>query len=97
MKRLLTLIVLMLHASFFAHHAFAQWTTIVNGSKWIDTDGNPVLANGGNFLRKDGVWYLVGEDRTNTWTPDVNLYSSTDFIHWKFENKIIKNIRTQYI
>ena len=77
--------------SFSLLTSYAQWTTITNGPKWMDTDGRPVLANGGNFLRKDGVWYLVGEDRTNTWTPDVNLYSSTDFQHWKFEHKIIKN------
>ena len=72
----------------------AQWTTITNGVTWTDTDGKPVHANGGNFLHHNGVWYLVGEDRSMPWMPDVNLYSSTDFVHWKFEHKIIENHRS---
>ena len=71
--------------------ALAQtWTTIENGKTWMDTEGRPVYANGGNFLLKDGVWYLVGEDRSSAWMPDVNLYCSTDFLHWKFVHKIIE-------
>lgn len=88
-KLILTLFTIV--CSLFTSSASAQWTTIVNGTKWTDTDGNPVYANGGNFLHKDGVWYLVGEDRSMPWMPDVNLYSSTDFVHWKFEHKIIRN------
>lgn len=75
--------------------ALAQtWTTIENGKTWMDTEGRPVYANGGNFLLKDGVWYLVGEDRSLAWMPDVNLYCSTDFVHWKFVHKIIENRRS---
>lgn len=71
--------------------AHAQWTTIENGREWVDTEGYIVQAHGGNFLRHNGVWYLVGEDRARTWMPDVNLYSSVDFVNWKFEKKIIAN------
>lgn len=77
--------------SLFTLTASAQFVTIENGREWVDTEGYIVQAHGGNFLHKDGVWYLVGEDRSRTWMPDVNLYSSTDFVNWKFERKIIQN------
>ena len=34
---------------------------------------------------------MVGEDRSNAFRPDVNLYSSPDLVHWTFERKIIQN------
>ncbi len=71
--------------------ASAKWITIENGKPWNDTDGNVVQAHGGNFLHLGDTWYLIGEDRGHTWNPDVNMYSSKDFIHWKFEGKIIQN------
>ncbi len=75
--------VLHLHAS--------DWTTIRNGQAWTDTKGNIVQAHGAGFINVDGTWYMIGEDRSNTWRPDVNMYSSTDLQHWTFERKIIKN------
>jgi hypothetical protein len=71
--------------------AQAQWTTITNGGTYYDNNGNAVQAHGGNFLFYNGRWYMVGEDRTSQWQPDVNMYSSTDLKTWRFENKIIKN------
>ncbi len=73
------------------HASASDWTTIRNGQSWIDTDGNIVQAHGAGFINVDGTWYMVGEDRSSTWNPDVNMYSSTDLQHWKFERKIIKN------
>ncbi|WP_320167802.1 DUF4978 domain-containing protein [Mangrovibacterium marinum] len=69
----------------------SQWATIKNGALWKDDDGNPVQAHGAGFLQVGDRWYMIGEDRSDQWHPDVNMYSSTDLIHWKFENKIIKN------
>lgn len=71
--------------------AAQQWTTIRNGQAWTDTDGHSVQAHGGNFWQEDSVFYLVGEDRSGSWNPDINLYSTTDFQTWKFEGKIIEN------
>lgn len=65
------------------------WTTISNGDMWIDTDGKDVQAHGAGFLKVGDTWYMIGEDRSNMWHPDVNMYSSKDFVHWKFERKII--------
>lgn len=75
----------------------AGWQTIENGLLWRDTDGNPVQAHGGSFLRIDDTWYMVGEDRSGPWNPDVNLYSTKNFTDWKFEGKIIENGKHSYI
>ena len=66
----------------------AQWNNIKNGALWKDTNGNPVQAHGAGFLQVGTKWYMVGEDRTY-WNAGVNLYSTSDFVNWKFEKKII--------
>jgi hypothetical protein len=65
----------------------AQLTQVRNGELWYDTQGNDVQAHGAGFLYQDGTYYMVGEDRRNG--TGVNLYSSTDLMHWTFRNKII--------
>lgn len=65
------------------------WTTIVNGDMWVDSDGKDVQAHGAGFLKVGDTWYMIGEDRSDMWHPDVNMYSSKDFVNWKFERKII--------
>ena len=75
----------------FVNHASAQWNTIRNGVSWKDTKGNDVQAHAAGFLKVDDTWYMIGEDRTDPFHPDVNMYSSTDLVTWKFEGKIIEN------
>ena len=67
------------------------WTTIRNGSVWLDTNGDTVQAHAPGFLHYGGRWYMIGEDRSDSWHPDVNMYSSDDLVHWRFETKIIRN------
>ncbi len=69
-------------------------TVITNGGLWKDTDGNVVQAHGAGFLYQNGLWYMIGEDRSDSWRPDVNMYSSPDLVHWTFVGKIIKNGET---
>lgn len=92
MKKIVTLLLLIL-PMFIPETAFARWTTIRNGQLWRDTDGNVVQAHAPGFIRHNGRWYMVGEDRTHAFRvlPDVNLYSSKDLVTWKFERKIIQN------
>ena len=68
-----------------------EWTTITNGSLWITADGDTVQAHAPGFLKIKDTWYMVGEDRSREWRPDVNLYSSRDLQNWSFEKKIIAN------
>ncbi len=65
--------------------------TIKNGVLWTDTDGKTVQAHGGNIIQVGKMWYLIGEDRSDSWNPDVNLYSSENLRDWKFEGKILEN------
>lgn len=67
------------------------WVTIQNGHLWKTDEGETVQAHAPGFIRVGDLWYMCGEDRATTWNPDVNLYSSTDLVHWKFERKIIQN------
>lgn len=69
----------------------SEWVTIQNGKLWKTTTGATVQAHAPGFVRVGDLWYMVGEDRANSWNPDVNLYSSTDLVTWKFEKKIIQN------
>ncbi len=71
-----------------------EWVRITNGDMWRDTDGNEVQAHGASFLQVGDTWYMIGEDRSNQWHPDVNMYSTRDFKNWKFERKIIENGKT---
>lgn len=75
----------------YLSHRPSQWVTIQNGKLWTTTAGDTVQAHAPGFLRIGDLWYMVGEDRSKSWNPDVNLYSSTDLATWKFEKKIIEN------
>ena len=68
-----------------------KWTTISNGQLWLTEQGDTVQAHAPGFIYEGGRWYMVGEDRSHPWNPDVNLYSSVDLQHWRFEQKIIEN------
>lgn len=67
------------------------WVTIENGNLWTTDKGETVQAHAPGFVRSGDRWYMVGEDRSDSWNPDVNLYSSSDLTHWRFEKKIIGN------
>ena len=69
----------------------SEWVTIRNGQMWHTDDGAEVQAHAPGFVRVGDIWYMCGEDRSGWWNPDVNLYSSTDLVNWKFEKKIIAN------
>lgn len=77
---------------------------LVQGDKWLDTDGNPINAHGAGMLYHDGVYYMYGEYKVGdtvlpewaTWecyrtdVTGVSCYSSTDLRSWKFEGLVLK-------
>lgn len=69
----------------------SNWATIRNGAAWRDSRGLLVQAHGAGFIQVGDTWYMIGEDRSGPWNPDVNMYSTKDFVNWKFERKIIQN------
>lgn len=60
---------------------------LVNGTKWLDTDGNPIHAHGGHMLQYDGYWYWYGEDRRDN--IYVSVYRSKDLTNWEFRNHVL--------
>lgn len=69
----------------------SEWVRIKNGAMWKDSDGKDVQAHAAGFVQLNDRYYMIGEDRTQQWNPDVNMYSSKDLVNWRFERKIIEN------
>lgn len=74
------------------------------GEIWLDTDGNPINAHGGQILYYQGVYYWYGEVKSGTtflpncnkfWggtrvdTIGVSCYCSTNLYDWKNEGVVL--------
>src|SRR5690606_10754191 len=59
-------------------------TEINNTETYLDTEGNPIQAHGGGFLKVGDIYYWVGEDKSNNSAVGnpIHLYSSTDLENW---------------
>ncbi|MGY0064096.1 discoidin domain-containing protein [Streptomyces sp. LZ34] len=57
---------------------------ITNGQTFFDTNGDPIDAHGGGFLKRGDTYYWVGEDRSSGGYVfnGVNLYASKDLKNW---------------
>ena len=71
---------------------------IVNGTDWKDTDGNPISCHEGGMSRFGDTFYWYGtsysgnpkgiwgkEQQTQALQRGLNVYSSDDLVHWKYE------------
>ena len=76
--------------------------TIVPGTVWHDTEGNPINAHGGGILYHDGTYYWYGEYKGDStrYSPDICVgwraeaggvacYSSADLAEWTFEGVVL--------
>lgn len=76
--------------------------TIMPGTVWLDTDGNPINAHGGGIMLHDGVYYWYGEYKGDStyyrddigvgWRAEaggVSCYSSEDLVNWRFEAVVL--------
>lgn len=52
---------------------------------WRDDAGEVINAHGGAVLFQEGKYYWFGEKRGRYASEGVNVYSSADLYHWKFE------------
>jgi len=55
------------------------------GKVWLDEKGEVINAHGGGILYDHGKYYWFGEKRGGRGSQGVNVYSSADLYHWKFE------------
>nr|UMZ45340.1 hypothetical protein [Paramyrothecium sp.] len=64
---------------------------IVPGAVWSATNtGKHVQAHGAGIIEENGVYYMIGEDKTGgTFFQAINCYSSTDLIQWNFQGSLL--------
>jgi hypothetical protein len=86
-----------------AGDAGATTSYIQNDVFWRDTSGTPIYSQGGGVILVGGVFYWYGVKyegavtyaaaptrlNSNTAFDAVTCYSSTDLVHWKFENDVL--------
>jgi hypothetical protein len=78
-------------------------STIQNDAFWKDVSGNLLCSQSGTILKVGNVYYWWGNKYRNavTYAADpavkkgggfdaVTCYSSTDLVHWKFENNVLE-------
>lgn len=72
--------------------AFACRDPVVPAGDWRDDRGKLVSATEGGIIQVDGVWYMWGMDRSanNSTFVGINLYSSSDLVHWKYVKQILR-------
>lgn len=88
-----TAVASLLLALFLATSTLLAAQTIRPGETWLDNRGQPIQAHGGGILKQGKTYFWFGEDRTQGLDPAkryVSCYSSTDLVHWKFRNQVIK-------
>ena len=55
------------------------------GEVWKDDNGHVINAHGGGLLYHKDTYYWYGELRGETESKGVNVYSSKDLYHWKYQ------------
>jgi Glycosyl hydrolases family 43 len=76
---------------------------IQNDVFWTDTSGNPIYSQSGTVIKVASTYYWYGNKyqgavtyaanptgkNSDTTFDGVTCYSSTDLVHWKFENTVL--------
>ncbi len=65
---------------------------ILPGGDWIRTDGKVVSATEGGIVKHKGFYWMWGLDRSknNSTFEGINLFKSTDLVHWTFVKQVLK-------
>lgn len=65
------------------------------GKEWLDTDGKPIQAHGGQVIFENGRYYWYGENKelsvsgSDIWHSGIRCYSSENLYDWKDEGIIL--------
>jgi len=81
-KKICILMLILSSSSLFAESKVSgQFTP---GNIWLDNQGEPINAHGGQVIKQGNTYYWIGENRVTTRknTGKVNIYSSKDLYHW---------------
>ncbi|OHE94374.1 glycosyl hydrolase family 43 protein [Colletotrichum orchidophilum] len=65
--------------------------SVVPGATWTATNtGEHVQAHGAGIIEEDGVYYMIGEEKTDGASfQAVNCYSSTNLVEWSFQGRLL--------
>ena len=73
-----------------------HYSAVPVGKTWRDTQGAPIQAHGGGFLKQtdkhgNPIYYWVGEDKNHNKSSfnGINLYSSHDLLNWTYRETVI--------
>lgn len=82
-----------------------EYDSFTPGEIWLDEEGVPIQAHGGQVQRlavKDEatgemkeIWWWVGEDKTLGYRGGICAYSSEDLYNWKFEGVVMRNVSSR--
>lgn len=89
--------------SFSALTFAAEANTIQNDTFFKDTSGNPIYSQGGGIFKFNHTYYWYGvkyngavtyynnpsKKNSDSSFNAITCYSSTDLVHWKFENHVL--------
>ncbi|KAL2137118.1 hypothetical protein VTI74DRAFT_8750 [Chaetomium olivicolor] len=63
---------------------------IIPGATWTASNGEHLNAHGAGVIRVNGVFYLIGEDKSGgSAFKNVNCYSSPDLVQWTYEGALL--------
>ncbi|KAK0625320.1 glycoside hydrolase family 43 protein [Bombardia bombarda] len=63
---------------------------IVPGGTWTASNGEHLNAHGAGVIKVNNTFYLIGEDKAGgSAFANVNCYSSTDLVQWKYEGALL--------
>ncbi|KAI0165262.1 carbohydrate-binding module family 35 protein [Hypoxylon sp. FL1284] len=63
---------------------------IVPGATWTTSNSEHLQAHGGGLIKVDGLYYLVGEDKTGgSAFQNINCYSSPDLVEWTYVGALL--------
>ena len=64
------------------------------GQVWLDTEGHPIICQGGGFLFHEGTYYWYGEQKQNPAyeTKGVVLYTSRDLYNWQYRGHVLPGL-----
>ena len=77
---------------------------VLPGARWLDTDGNPIQAHGGQVQRmpvpaEDGetrvLYVWVGENKNSGHTGNpVSVYTSEDLLRWEYRGDVLRPLQS---
>ncbi|KAH7313841.1 galactan 1,3-beta-galactosidase [Stachybotrys elegans] len=63
---------------------------VVPGATWTASNGRHVQAHGAGITQVDGVYYMIGEDKTEgTAFHNINCYRSTNLVEWTYVGALL--------